>query len=39
MDIMYELPEQRTLKRVLIDEDVVAKNKPPILEHEMQKSA
>ncbi len=40
LDLMYELPEQRTLRRVLIDADVVAKRKPPVQFHEgMQKSA
>ena len=40
LDLMYELPEQRTLRRVQIDGDVVAKRKDPIRIHEgFQKSA
>jgi ATP-dependent Clp protease ATP-binding subunit ClpX len=40
LDIMYELPEDRTLRRVTIDAEVVAGLKPPIRVHEgMQKSA
>jgi ATP-dependent Clp protease ATP-binding subunit ClpX len=30
LDVMYDLPEQRTLRRVIIDADVVAKKKEPI---------
>jgi len=40
LDLMYDLPEQRTLRRVVIDGEVVAKVKPPIQVHDgMQKSA
>jgi ATP-dependent Clp protease ATP-binding subunit ClpX len=40
LDLMYDLPEQRTLRRVILDEDVVAKKKAPVQVHEgMQKSA
>jgi ATP-dependent Clp protease ATP-binding subunit ClpX len=40
LDLMYDLPEQRTLRRVIIDGDVAAKKKPPVQLHEnIQKSA
>ncbi len=34
LDVMYEAPTQKTLKKVVIDKDVVLKNKPPIYVHE-----
>lgn len=34
LDIMYEAPNQKTLKKVVIDKDVVLKNKPPIYVYE-----
>ncbi|HOW28533.1 MAG TPA: ATP-dependent Clp protease ATP-binding subunit ClpX [Elusimicrobiota bacterium] len=40
LDLMYELPDQKTLRRVIIDEDVVMKRKDPIQVHEgVKKSA
>ncbi|HEV09624.1 MAG: ATP-dependent Clp protease ATP-binding subunit ClpX [Sulfurihydrogenibium sp.] len=34
LDVMYEAPNQKTLKKVVIDKDVVLKNKPPIFVYE-----
>ncbi|WP_297887044.1 ATP-dependent Clp protease ATP-binding subunit ClpX [Sulfurihydrogenibium sp.] len=34
LEVMYEAPNQKTLKRVVIDKDVVLKNKPPIYVYE-----
>lgn len=34
LDIMYDAPNQKTLKKVVIDKDVVLKNKPPIYVYE-----
>ncbi len=40
LDLMYDLPEQRTLRRVIVDGDVANKKKKPVLIHEeMKKSA
>lgn len=40
LDVMYDLPEQRSLRRVIIDEEVVQKKKAPVQIHEgMQKTA
>jgi ATP-dependent Clp protease ATP-binding subunit ClpX len=40
LDVMYDLPEQRTLRRVVVDREVVEKKKAPVQVHEgMQKSA
>jgi endopeptidase Clp ATP-binding regulatory subunit (clpX) len=34
LDVMYEAPNQKTLKKVIIDKDVVLKQKPPIYVYE-----
>jgi ATP-dependent Clp protease ATP-binding subunit ClpX len=34
LDVMYEAPSQKTLKKVIIDKDVVLKQKPPIYVYE-----
>src|SRR5262249_9204322 len=40
LDLMYELPERTTLRRVVVDREVVTDGKKPIQVHEgMQKSA
>ncbi len=33
MDLMYELPSNPTIKQVLIEEECVTENKPPIMKH------
>jgi ATP-dependent Clp protease ATP-binding subunit ClpX len=37
LDIMYELPDQRNLERVIIDENVIRKVYPPILQMKDEK--
>jgi ATP-dependent Clp protease ATP-binding subunit ClpX len=40
LDTMYDLPDQKTLRRVVVDADVVAKKKPPVQVHgDMRKTA
>ncbi len=41
LDVMYDLPEDKTLKKVIVDDQAVRKEKPPVLirEKEMKESA
>jgi ATP-dependent Clp protease ATP-binding subunit ClpX len=41
LDVMYDLPEQRGLRQVLVDEDVVLKKKEPVrtFDEDLRKSA
>jgi ATP-dependent Clp protease ATP-binding subunit ClpX len=40
LDVMYDLPEDRTLRQVIVDEEVALGKKPPVRLHEgLQKSA
>jgi len=34
LDVMYEIPQQKGIKKVIIDKDVVQKKKPPVLVYE-----
>ncbi len=34
LDVMYEIPQKKGVKRVVIDKDVVLKKKPPVLVYE-----
>jgi ATP-dependent Clp protease ATP-binding subunit ClpX len=36
LDVMYELPDNKTLRRCIVDLDAILKNRPPLLLHEKE---